>query len=197
MKKIIGLTGSIASGKSTVSNKLKSLGYKVVDCDEINHQLLAKDNIGYQEVLSAFGDEILKDNLEIDRKKLGKLVFNDPNIKMKLNQILHPLIKKVVIKEFEEVKDGLVFLDCPLLFETDFHQLCDLKIVVYVNLDTQIHRLMERDNITFPEALKKIYSQMPLEEKMELADYVVDNCHSLSDLDWQLKQLLFRLERMI
>lgn len=196
MKKVIGLTGSIASGKSTVSNKLKSLGYKVVDCDEINHKLLLKGNSGYKEVLATFGEQILDDSSQIDRKKLGNIIFNNPNEKNKLNQILHPLIKEVVIKELEEC-DGFVFLDCPLLFETDFHKLCDLTIVVYVNLDTQIHRLMERDGITFPDALKKIYSQMPLDKKMELADYVLDNCHSLNDIDWQLKQLLFRIERGI
>ena len=196
MKKVIGLTGSIASGKSTVSNKLKSLGYKVVDCDEINHKLLLKGNSGYKEVLATFGEEILDSSNQIDRKKLGNIIFNDPTEKNKLNQILHPLIKEVVKKELEEC-EGLVFLDCPLLFETDFHKLCDLSIVVYVNLDTQIHRLMERDGITFPDALKKIYSQMPLDKKMELADYVLDNCHSLNDIDWQLKQLLFRIERGI
>ena len=79
----------------------------------------------------------------------------------------------------------------------NIHKLCDYTIVVYVNLDTQIQRLMHRDGITFPDALKKIYAQMPLDEKLTLADYVVDNCHTLADLDWQIKQLLFRLERMI
>ena len=197
MKKVIGLTGSIASGKSTVSNKLKSLGYKIIDCDEINHRLLLKGNNGYLKVLENFGEDILASDGEINREKLGGIIFNDIKERTKLNQILHPLIKEEVIKELSEIDDGLVFLDCPLLFETDFHELCDLKIVVYVNLDTQIHRLMERDKITFPEALRKIYSQMPLDEKMQLADFVVDNCHSLTDLDWQLKQLLFRLERGI
>ena len=197
MKKVIGLTGSIASGKSTVSNRLKDLGYKVIDCDEINHKLLQKDNIGYISVLEEFGSDILDSSLEIDRKKLGGIIFNNKLSKEKLNQILHPLIKSCVKEEIEKVEDGLVFLDCPLLFETDFYELCDAKIVVYVNLDTQIHRLMERDGITFPEALKKIYAQMSLDEKLALADYVLDNCHSLSDLDWQIKQLLFRLERMM
>ena len=94
------------------------------------------------------------------------------------------------------LNEGLVFIDCPLLFETDFHELCDLTVVVYVNMDTQIRRLMDRDKITFPEALKKIYAQMSLDEKLALADFVIDNCHSLGDLEWQIKQLLFRLERM-
>ena len=197
MKKIIGLTGSIASGKSTVSNKLKQLGYKIIDCDEINHQILEQNQIGYTSVLAEFGSDILDVDLEIDRKKLGSIIFNDKTAKEKLNQILHPLIKSIVKEEIEKIEDGLVFLDCPLLFETDFHELCDLKVVVYVNMDMQISRLMERDNITFPEALKKIYAQMSLDDKLTLADYVLDNCHSLSDLDWQINQLLFRLERMI
>ena len=197
MKKIIGLTGSIASGKSTVSNKLKQLGYKIIDCDEINHQILEQNQIGYTNVLAEFGTDILETNLEIDRKKLGSIIFNDKTAKEKLNQILHPLIKSIVKEEIAKIDDGLVFLDCPLLFETDFHELCDLKVVVYVNMDMQISRLMERDGITFPEALKKIYAQMSLDDKLALADYVLDNCHSLSDLDWQIKQLLFRLERMM
>lgn len=197
MKKVIGLTGSIASGKSTVSEKLKLLGYPVIDCDEINHKILKKGRSGYNHVLEEFGSEILNEVGQIDRKKLGSLVFNDKSMKEKLNQILHPLIKKRVIEEIKQIDNGIVFLDCPLLFETDFHKLCDLNVVVYVNMDTQIHRLMARDNITFPEALKKIYAQMPLDDKLTLADYVIDNCHSLGDLDWQIKQLLFRLERMM
>ena len=197
MKKVIGLTGSIASGKSTVSKKLKELGYAVVDCDAINHAILVKDEVGYAEVVKQFGVDILDENLEISRKKLGSIIFNNNTLKEKLNQILHPLIKDRVIKEIENVKEGMVFLDCPLLFETDFHELCDLKVVVYVNFDIQLRRLMQRDNITFPDALKKIYAQMSLDEKLELADYVIDNCHSFGDLDWQIKQLLFRLERMM
>lgn len=197
MAKVIGLTGSIASGKSTVSNKLKSIGYQVIDCDQINHEILKKDNIGYTLVVEAFGNDILNSDLEINRKALGNLIFSNKDLKEKLNNILHPLIKDIVKKEIDGSSEKLIFLDCPLLFETDFHKLCDYTIVVYVNLDTQIQRLMQRDGITFPDALKKIYAQMPLDEKLTLADFVVDNCHSLSDLDWQIKQLLFRLERMI
>ena len=196
MKKVIGLTGSIASGKSTVSKKLSDLGYMVIDCDQINHKLLKKARKGYYPVLEEFGEEILDEHDQIDRKKLGKIVFNDSKLKEKLNQILHPLIKEVVLEEINMLNEGLIFLDCPLLFETDFHKLCDATVVVYVNMDTQIRRLMERDSITFPEALRKIYAQMPLDDKLSLADYVIDNCHSLGDLDWQIKQLLFRLERM-
>lgn len=197
MGKVIGLTGSIASGKSTVSNRLKTMGYQVIDCDQINHEILKKDNIGYTLVVEAFGSDILNADLEINRKALGNLIFSNNELKEKLNNILHPLIKDIVKKEIDGSSEKLIFLDCPLLFETDFHKLCDYTIVVYVNLDTQIQRLMQRDGITFPDALKKIYAQMPLDEKLTLADFVVDNCHALADLDWQIKQLLFRLERMM
>ena len=195
MRKVIGLTGSIASGKSTVSAKLKELGYYVIDCDDIGHRILKKARVGYYPVVAEFGEEILDSIGHIDRKKLGQIIFNDKSKKEKLNQILHPIIKDLVKKEIDAYYHGLIFLDCPLLFETDFHELCDETVVVYVNMDTQIHRLMARDGITFPEALKKIYAQMSMDEKLELADYVIDNCHSLGDLDWQIKQLLYRLER--
>ena len=196
MKKVIGLTGSIASGKSTVSNILREMGYPIIDCDDINHRLLKKARPGYNAVVKEFGEEILDEHERIDRNKLGKLIFNDSSLKEKLNQILHPIIRKRVIEEINLFNEGLIFVDCPLLFETDFHELCDLTIVVYVNMDTQIQRLMARDGITFPEALKKIYAQMSLDEKLELADFVIDNCHSIGDLEWQIKQLLFRLERV-
>lgn len=196
MRKVIGLTGSIASGKSTVSNKLIELGYQVIDCDKINHDLLKIDNAGYNAIVKEFGSLILDKDKNIDRVQLGKIIFNNPKQKEILNKILHPLIKEKVKEEISQL-EGTIFLDCPLLFETDFHELCDIKIVVYVNMDTQIQRLMQRDKITFPDALKKIYAQMSLEDKLALADYVIDNCHGLGDLDWQLKQLLFRLERMM
>lgn len=196
MKKVIGLTGGIASGKSTVSNKLKDLGYEVICCDEVNHKLLEIGEAGYIAVLNEFGSEILNSDGSINRKLLGKQIFNNSKLKETLDQILHPLIKEEVVKKID-FHDGVIFLDCPLLFETDFYLLCDIKIVVYVDIDTQISRLMNRDNITFPEALKRIYAQMSLEEKMGLADYIIDNCHGLGDLDWQIKQLLFRLERMM
>lgn len=197
MGKVIGLTGSIASGKSTVSSKLRDLGYFVIDCDDIGHRILKKARSGYYPVVAEFGEEILDSNGHIDRKKLGQIIFNDKSKKEKLNQILHPIIKDIVLNDIRQYSQyGLVFLDCPLLFETDFHELCDETVVVYVNMDTQIQRLMARDGITFPEALKKIYAQMSMDEKLELADYVIDNCHSLGDLDWQIKQLLYRLERV-
>ena len=102
------------------------------------------------------------------------------------------MIKEQVKKEIDNCKNELVFIDCPLLFETDFYKLCDYTVVVYVDTDQQIRRLMQRDKINFPQALSKINAQMSLMEKIKLADVVIDNCHQESDLDWQIIQMLRR-----
>jgi dephospho-CoA kinase len=195
MKKVIGITGSIGTGKSTVANKIAELGFKVIDCDEVNHNILEKNNIGYNKVVAEFGLSILDEELNLDRKKLGSIVFENKEKLSLLNQILHPLIYDKVKEEINS-GEGFVFLNCPLLFETNFIDLCDYTIVVYVDLDTQIKRVMRRDHTDFPTTLKKINSQMPLVVKMEKADFIIDNCHSEGDLNWQIKQILFNLERM-
>ena len=192
--KVIGITGSIGTGKSTVARKLVDLGYEVIDCDLIGHNILNKNRVGYKKVLMEFGTDILDDEGHINRKKLGSIIFSDSIKREKLNQILHPLIKEKVKKEVEKSKCKFVFIECPLLFETDFYELCDYTIVVYADSNTQISRVMQRDKVDFPTALKKINAQMPLEKKMALADFVIDNCHSEGDLDWQIKQILFKLE---
>ena len=192
--KVVGITGSIGTGKSTVAKKIVDLGYNVVDCDKIGHTMLNKNRLGYKRVLTEFGSDILDDFGHIDRKKLGSLVFSDEKRREKLNQILHPLIKEQVRKEINKSSDEIVFIECPLLFETDFSELCDYTIVVYVDSNTQILRVMQRDKVDFPTALKKINAQMPLDKKVSLANFVIDNCHRESDLDWQIKQILFRLE---
>jgi dephospho-CoA kinase len=192
--KVIGITGSIGTGKSTVAKKIVNLGYKVIDCDKIGHSILNKNRLGYKMVLTEFGTEILDSVGHIDRKKLGGLVFNDVKRREKLNQILHPLIKEQVKKELNKSCCKIVFMECPLLFETDFNELCDYTIVVYVDSNTQILRVMQRDKVDFPTALKKINAQMPLDKKMALANFVIDNCHQESDLDWQIRQILFKLE---
>ena len=193
IKKVIGITGSIGSGKSTVSSHLKQMGYQVIDCDKISHMMLLKNRKGYKQVLNEFGTMILDEEAHIDRKKLGAIIFNDTSKREKLNQILHPLIKEKVKSEIEKSSDTLVFMDCPLLFETDFHMLCDFSLVVYVDYDSQIRRIMKRDGIDFPTAIRKINAQMPMEEKIKKADLVIDNSHSESDLDWQISQILFKL----
>ena len=167
MKKVVGITGSIASGKSTVTKHLKKMNYDVIDCDKISHMMLEKNSFGYKEIIVEFGTDILDELGYIDRKKLGKIIFANGEKRKILNNILHPLIKEQVKKEIDNCKNELVFIDCPLLFETDFYKLCDYTVVVYVDTDQQIRRLMQRDKINFPQALSKINAQMSLMEKIK------------------------------
>lgn len=194
MSKVIGITGSIGSGKSTVSRHLRNMGFEIIDCDQINHEILMPKRKGYNKVVKEFGSEILDETGYIVRKKLGSIVFSDKNKLNRLNSILHPIIKDEVKKLISNCIGSFVFLDCPLLFETDFYKLCDYTLCVYVDMDSQIRRIMYRDNVTFPEAINKINAQMPLKEKVEKADFVIDNCHSEGDIDWQLHQLLKKLK---
>lgn len=196
IKRVIGITGSIGCGKSTVAKKIRALGHQVIDCDEIGHKLLLKNNLGYKKVVNAFGKRILNNNEEIERSILGKIIFDNQEERKKLNGILHPLIKDEVIKLINDSEEYLIFMECPLLFETDFHKLCDYKVVVYLDLDNQIWRVMKRDNIDFPQALKKIYAQDSLENKLDNADFIIDNCHNEGDLDWQIKQMILKIERI-
>lgn len=192
-KKVIGITGSIGSGKSTVSRHLKNLGFEIIDCDKISHEMLLPNNQGHKLVTNEFGSDILDELGYIVRKKLGDIVFSCEEKREKLNEILHPLIKDEVKRKINNCKDELVFIDCPLLFETDFYKLCDYTICVYVDMDNQIRRIMQRDNVNFPAAINKINAQMPLKNKVNLADFVIDNNYQESDLDWQLNQLLKNL----
>ena len=193
MKLVIGVTGSIGSGKSTVCQRIREMGYIVIDCDKVGHDILLKGHVGYDAVVNAFGTDIIGDN-GIDRKKLGGIIWNDHSKRELLNQITHPIIRAEVIKLIAASNQEIVFMECPLLFETDFIELCSKSIVVYSDMDNQIQRLIKRDGITFPEALNRIYAQMDSKEKMERADYIIDNCHSISDLDWQIKQIIDKLK---
>ena len=195
MQKVIGVTGSIGCGKSTVCKLIQNLGYNVIDCDKVGHDILLPNHEGYIEVIKAFGDDILAED-GIDRKKLGKIVFDNPKKRELLNSITHPLIKKEVKNMISEIDDKLIFMECPLLFGTDFIDLCDYSIVVYSDMDNQIKRLMERDGINFPQALNRIYAQMSIVEKMERADFIIDNCHGFSELEWQTTHIIKKIEGM-
>ena len=193
MKKVIGVTGSIGSGKSTVCRKIREMGYVVIDCDKVGHDILLRNHCGFAAVVAAFGEDIIGDD-GIDRKKLGNLIWNDQAKRELLNSITHPIIREEVTNLINNNNQELVFMECPLLFETDFIELCDKSIVVYSDMDNQIHRLMKRDGITFPEALNRIYAQMDTKEKIDRADFIIDNCHNIGDLDWQIKQIIDKLK---
>ena len=189
MRKVIGVTGGIASGKSNVISIIKRQGFKVIDCDLINHNLQKINMPIYNAIKEAFGSSYFLDNGELDRKKLGELIFHNEKEKLKLNSISHPIIKEEVLKEINKA-DGIVFVDVPLLYESKFDTLCDKVICVYLNRKTQIERLMERDHIDYSYAKSKIASQMDLDQKRDLADYVIDSKGSFQETERQVLKIL-------
>ena len=189
MRKVIGVTGGIASGKSNVISIIKRQGFKVIDCDLINHNLQKINMPIYNAIKEAFGSSYFLDNGELDRKKLGELIFHNEKEKLKLNSISHPIIKEEVLKEINKA-DGIVFVDVPLLYESKFDTLCDKVICVYLNRETQIERLMERDHIDYSYAKSKIASQMDLDQKRDLADYVIDSKGSFQETERQVLKIL-------
>ncbi|MBR3617820.1 MAG: dephospho-CoA kinase [Acholeplasmatales bacterium] len=175
MKMVIGITGGIASGKSNVCSVVKELGYPIISCDEITKQDYQIGGKIYNVVLERFGNEYLKDDNTIDRKKLGKLIFNNKSAKMLLDSITHPIIKEELLKEIEKYDDGLILVEIPLLYEAKFDSICDKVICVFLSQKYQVERLMEREGIDEDFALAKIHSQMDLYMKKSLADYVINS----------------------
>jgi len=190
----IGITGSIACGKSTVSDYLIAKGYTIIDADKLGHVALTSDDVK-RKLAEKFGDEILENN-EISREKLGKLVFgNDDNLKI-LNSIIHPKIKELILKLQEEHEnEDLVFLDIALLYEANFVDLVEKVAVVYVDEDVQLERLMTRNFLSKEEALKRIESQMSPQEKASLGDFVINNSYSKEDTFQQIDEILEKLKR--
>ena len=186
MKRVIGITGGIASGKSNVCAVIKELGYPIIDCDEITRRNYEIDGKIYKVVLERFGKDFLLDDGNIDRKKLGKLVFNNSSAKMLLNSITHPIIKEELLKEIAKYNDGLVFVEIPLLYEAKFETICDKIICVFLSQKYQVERLMAREGIDEDFALKKIHSQMDLYMKKSLADYVINSKGSFDETKLQV-----------
>lgn len=181
-KTVIGITGGIASGKSTVTNYLITHGYDVVDADQIVHQ-------AYEEGSSCY--KLIQDTFHtINRHEIGQLVFHDASKRQLLESILHPYVYQVMEDHIKHSRHHLVFLDVPLLFETHFDQLCDKTICVYLDEDRQIERLMKRDHLSRDEAKNRIDLQMPLVQKKALATYTIDNSGYLEDLEGQILKIL-------
>ena len=191
---IIGITGSIACGKSTVSNYLKSKGYIVIDADRIGHEALDDDYVK-EKLILAFGNEILEDN-KINRQKLGELVFGNSSNLNVLNSIIHPEIRKKILQKIDKNNDKeLIFIDVALLFEAKFDDLVDKIIVVYVDENTQLTRLMKRNSISKKEALSRIVSQMSPIEKAKLGDYTVNNNLDVINTYEQVDKVLSELKK--
>ncbi|WP_032799089.1 dephospho-CoA kinase [Streptococcus sobrinus] len=195
MSKIIGLTGGIASGKSTVTAYLRQKGYQVVDADQLVHSLQAKGGLLYQALILAFGTGILGPGQELDRPKFAQLIFNDPAARKKSADLQDRIIRQELIKERDRLaqEEDIFFMDLPLLFELDYEDWFDEIWLVVLDEDQQLQRLMARNGYSLEEAQKRVASQMPLSKKIRLADQLIDNNGSLEDTYRQLDQQLQRL----
>lgn len=187
---VVGLTGGIASGKTTISDMFRVLGATIIDTDVISRRLLEPGEKGFTKVVEKLGDEILLDNGEIDRRHLRELVFNDGNLKSWLESILHPLILERCQQEIDGVKDSnYVLLVVPLLFESGFKALTDRVLAVDCQKSVQLQRLTNRDRIDIDLANKMIAQQLSNRERIKRADDVIDNNGAETELLARVQQL--------
>ncbi|MCI9094461.1 MAG: dephospho-CoA kinase [Coprobacillus sp.] len=188
MVKVIGLTGSIAVGKSTVSRYLITHGYQVLDADILSREALNPGTKCYEDVKEIFN--CVMDNGYIDRKKLGEIVFNDKQKKQLLESIIHPYVIEQLKKGIKECQEELLFLDIPLLYEIHLESLCDKVIVVYVDEETQRNRLMQRNHISKETAQHLINQQISIEKKKELGDFIIDNRSYYQELYIEIERVI-------
>lgn len=199
--KIIGITGGIATGKSTVTNFLIDKGYKVIDADKIAREVVEKGEIAYDEIVNYFGNNILKKDGSIDRKKLGEIIFNDQNKRTKLNSIVHPQVIKKIKENINlySKNNNILFVDIPLLIEKveyfkDNNLVFNEIWLVYLKEEEQIKRLIKRDKISLNDSKKRINAQMPIKLKKKYADKIIDNN---KDKDYLYEQIIKLLDSLI
>lgn len=196
---IAGLTGGIASGKSTVSRFLCDAGARIIDADKIARQLVKRETPAYDEIIAFFGETVLLANREIDRERLGDIIFNDPLKRARLDAIVHSRVfgrsQEIIARYTAENPDAVVILDIPLLLEAGTQRDMAEVIVVYVPESLQLKRLVKRDGIDEKAAMARIRSQMPIEKKRKLATVLIDNSGSLSDTRRQSVAVFNRLKQ--
>ncbi|WEV36438.1 dephospho-CoA kinase [Lactobacillus sp. ESL0677] len=197
MTLVLGLTGGIASGKSTADAFFRKKGLPIIDSDLIAHQILNVGEAGYLQVIQYFGKKFLNSDQTINRHQLGKVVFSSPEQLAILNKITHPLIFQTIQAKITQNKQAgkqLIIVDAPVLFESGGQKYCDKTLLIAIPEDMQIERLMQRDQLTRQAALNRIKSQMPLAQKIKLADYVVTNTGTIEELEAKLAELLLKLK---
>ena len=196
MTHIIGLTGGIATGKSTVSKMFQEKGIPVLDADIIAHEVMGKGTPVFKQIVETFGESVVLPNGELDRRKLGEIVFNDSYLREQLNRIVHPAVKDVMLERIRRIDPQvpLVILDVPLLFESGFDSICEQTIVVYTDEKTQLERLKHRNRLSTEDALKRIHAQMPLAEKIKRADVIIDNSRTIDETQKQVSEFIHRIQ---
>lgn len=198
---IVGLTGGYASGKSTVAGMFVKFGAILIDADRLARKVMEPGKPAWSEIVYHFGKGILLGNREIDRKSLGEIVFKDKEEREKLNAIVHPRVLEEELKSIEKIRerepDAITILSVPLLIESGHYRHCDKIIVVTVDEETHIKRLMERDGFSREEAVRRINSQLPLSEKVKYADFVIDNSGSIEDTERQVREVFKFLKKQL
>ena len=196
---IVGLTGGVASGKTTVSQVLKEEGAYIIDADRIARELVQPLAPAWRKLVRAFGKEILREDGSIHRKKLADKVFADLSQRKLLNQILHPRIRKEMEQKAKEIgqkdPEAIVVIDAPLLVELGDHRWMDKLMVVTSTQKQQIKRLEERDGVSREEALRMLASQMPVKDKVKLADFVIRNQGSLQKTKKETREIFQELKK--
>ena len=198
--RLIGLTGGIATGKSTVANIIKGYGYKVIDADKIARDIVKKDKPAYKKIVEDFGEEILNKDKTLNRKKLGDIIFRDKSLREKLNNIVHPYVFKTIkglIIEYSQ-NEKYIFVDIPLLIEEiDKFKECGICFdeiwLVYTDEVTQLDRLIKRDSINKEEGLERIRAQMPINLKREYATKIIDNRGNFKTLKKQMEKAIYEI----
>lgn len=190
---IVGLTGGIASGKSTVAKMLKELKIPVIDADIAAREVVEIGEDAYRKIVEHFGAEVLHEDQTINREKLGEIVFNNKEEREVLNQIVHPAVRQRMLRQKDTYLDeghSAIVMDIPLLFESNLTHMVDKVILVYVDEGVQRKRLMERNHLSEQEANSRITSQMPLNDKVSLADAVINNNGTINETKRQLLHIL-------
>ena len=189
---VIGLTGSIGTGKSEAARQLEALGASIISADEVGHEAYTPNTEAWEQVIAAFGDDILQDDGDIDRRKLGAIVFSDPSQLEKLNQIMHPRMARMVSDKIGVLRDqgvNVVVVEAALLFEAGWDTLVEEVWVTDSPEHIVIGRLKERNGLSEEEAKKRINSQMGRAERIERSDFVINNSGDMADLGNVIKEL--------
>jgi dephospho-CoA kinase len=196
---VVGLTGGIASGKSTVSSFLREAGIPVICADELARKAVERGSPGLEQIRRVFGDEVLDEDGNLDRKVVGTIVFDDEAKRKALESIIHPRVaeeEQRILRELEVQGNSIAVVDVPLLYETGWQNHFDLVVVVYVPRNDQEERLMSRDRISREEAVARIGAQMPIQKKKEIADRIVDNTGDLAHTYAQVQRLVEELRTL-
>lgn len=190
--KLVGLTGGIASGKSTVATILRRLGAAVIDADELSRKVVQPGEDAWKEIVESFGPDILNEDKRLDRRKLRKIIFDHPEARKRLEAIIHPRVRALAEDKFRaaaQAGHSIIVYEVPLLFENQMHLWLRPVILVACKASIQKTRLQARDHLTEVEAQRHVDAQMSLEAKARLADYVIENNGDLEDLEQQVKRL--------